>query len=149
MTWLDEIRPDLEQMIRNISQKNLFYGNKIPKSVMDQFEIEQKTGSIGVLVPYWLPVVERGRGKRKSNRDHGLAFKIFEWMRRRSMFKSTTAEGQMREARFITWYINKYGNKQFRNKVFIDVYTTERAKTIEAIDKKFSLLVSKITTEVI
>jgi len=70
-------------------------------------------------------------------------------MAKRNMFRSTTEEGRKREARSVTWYINKYGNKQFRNKTYVDVYTTERAKTIEAINQRFVLEISKITTEII
>jgi len=149
MSFIESIRPELEELIRNISQKNMFYGNKIPDSIMRQFEIEAKETSIGILVPYWLSVLEHGRGKRKSSKESGLANKIYEWMRSRNMFRSTTEKGKRNEARFITWYINKYGNKQFRTKVYVDVYTTERKKAIEKIDKKFALEISKITTEVI
>jgi hypothetical protein len=46
-------------------------------------------------------------------------------------------------------YINKYGNQQFRNKVFVDVYQTVRKETIEKINKKFSDKISKITMEVL
>jgi hypothetical protein len=46
-------------------------------------------------------------------------------------------------------YINKYGNKQFRNKTFIDVYTTVRKETIKKIDKKFSQAISKITMDIL
>jgi hypothetical protein len=49
----------------------------------------------------------------------------------------------------LTWYINKYGNQQFRNKIFVDIYETERKKTIEQINNKFSVSISKITMEVI
>ena len=146
---MSEIRPDLEEMIANISQRNTFYGNKIPESIMRQFEIEEKETSIGVLVPYWLPVVEHGRGPRRSTKDHGLIKIIYEWMRRRNMFQSMTDKGRMNEARFMTWYINKYGNKQFRSKVFKDVYTTERKKTIEKINKKFSFFIDRITTQIL
>jgi len=149
MSLMSEIRPDLEEMIANISQRNTFYGNKIPESIMRQFEIEEKETSIGVLVPYWLPVLEHGRGPRRSTKDHGLIKIIYEWMRRRNMFQSATDKGRINEARFMTWYINKYGNKQFRSKVFKDVYTTERKKTIEKINKKFSFFIDRITTQIL
>lgn len=65
------------------------------------------------------------------------------------MFKSGTAKGKVNEAKSVTWYLNKYGNKQFRNKVFIDIYESERKKTIEKINQKFSLEIDKITMDVI
>jgi len=144
-----ELKPELEELIRNISQKNMYSGNKIPESIMRQFEIETTDTSAGILVPYWLSVLEHGRGKRRSNKDSGLMNKIYAWMQKRNMFRSVTAKGKMNEARFLTWYINKYGNKQFRSKVFVDIYTAERKKTIEKIDKKFSLAIGKITMQVI
>ena len=144
-----ELKPELEELIRNISQKNMYSGNKIPESIMRQFEIETTDTSAGILVPYWLSVLEHGRGKRRSNKDSGLVNKIYAWMQKRNMFRSVTDKGKINEAKFLTWYINKYGNKQFRSKVFVDIYTAERKKTIEKIDKKFSLAIGKITMEVI
>jgi len=143
------IRPELEELIRNISQRNAYGGNRISQSIMDKFEIEETDHSAGILVPFWLPVTERGRGPRKNSKDHGLVYKIYDWMRRRNMFRAVTEEGKMREAKFITWYINKYGNKQFRNKVFVDIYTTERRKTIEKINAKYGIFISKITAEIL
>jgi hypothetical protein len=144
-----DLNPELEELIKNISQKNLYYGNRIPDSIIKQFEIVESERSAGILVPFWLPVVERGRGPRRKSKDHGLVYKIYDWMRRRNMFRSATDEGRMREARFVTWYINKYGNKQFRSKVFVDVYTTERQKTMEKIYKKYGIFISEITKQVI
>ena len=144
-----ELKPELEELIRNISQKNMYSGNKIPESIMRQFEIETTDTSAGILVPYWLSVLEHGRGKRRSNKDSGLVNKIYAWMQKRNMFRSVTDKGKMNEAKFLTWYINKYGNKQFRSKVFVDIYTAERKKTIEKINQKFSLAIGKITMEII
>jgi hypothetical protein len=146
---MPDLKPELEALIQNISQRNMYSGNKIPDSVMRMFEIEETSESIGILVPFWLPVLERGRGPRKSTKNYGLVNIIYRWMDRRGMFRSTTPAGKFNEARFMTWYINKYGNQQFRNKIFVDIYQTERAKTIEEINRKFSFLIGKITMEVI
>jgi hypothetical protein len=70
-------------------------------------------------------------------------------MEKRNMFKSGTSKGKVKEAKFVTWYINKHGNQQFRNKTYIDVYTEVRKQTIEKIDKKFGDKISKITMEVL
>lgn len=146
---IPDLKPELNNLITEISKKNMYSGNKIPDSIMKLFEVEEKDGSIGILVPYWLGVLQRGRGARKSNKSSGLVDIIYSWMRKRNMFKSKTPEGRRNEARGLTWYINKYGNKQFRNKVFVDIYESERKKAIEQINNKFSLEISKITMEVI
>jgi hypothetical protein len=144
-----DLRPELEEMIRLIGERNSYSGNKISDSIMKMFSIEIAELHDGILVPYWLGVLERGRGPRKSNVDSGLWKKIYAWMEKHNKFKSGTAEGKIREAKSVTWYINKYGNKQFRNKTFIDVYTTVRKETIEKINKKFSDKIDKITMEIL
>lgn len=143
------IRPDLEELIKNIAQKNTFYGNRISPSIMDKFIIEERQDGAGILVPYWISVLQKGRGPRRSSKSSGLIKKIYKWMQNKGMFKSATAKGKLAEARFMTMYINKYGNKQFRNKVFLDIYETERKKTIAKIDKKINDAITKITMDVI
>ena len=146
-----DLKPELEEMIKQISQRNMYSGNKIPDSIMKMFEIEITDLHDGILVPYWLGVLERGRGPRKSNVDAGLQKKIKRWMAKRNMFKSKTAIGRENEAKRLTWYINHWGNKQFNkgNPIFMDVYTTVRKQTIEKIDKKFGEVIGKITYAVI
>ena len=146
---IPDLKPELNNLIEEISKKNMYSGNKIPDSIMKLFEIEETGGTIGILVPYWLGVLQRGRGARSSTKSSGLVNKIYKWMQKRNMFKSKTSQGRLNEARGLTWYINKYGNKQFRNKVFVDIYEQERKKTIEQINNKFSASISKITMEVI
>ena len=146
---IPDLKPELNNLITEISKKNMYSGNKMPDSIMKLFEVEETDSSIGILVPFWLPVLQKGRGPRKNNKSSGLVNRIFAWMQKRNMFKSKTPEGKMSEAKGLTWYINKYGNKQFRNKVFVDIYETERKKTIEEINSKFALSISKITMEVI
>jgi len=143
------LKPELEEMIKLISQRNMYSGNKIPDSIMKMFEIEITELHDGILVPYWLGVLERGRGPRKSNVDTGLYKKIYRWMEKHNLFKSSDAAARLREAKFMTLYINKYGNRQFRNKAFVDIYTTVRKQTIEKIDKKFGEVIGKITMDVI
>jgi hypothetical protein len=144
-----DLKPEMQELINNISTKNTYSGNKISESIMRQFEIEETDRNCGILVPFWLSVTQKGRGPRKSNTNHNLWKIIYRWMEKRNMFKSGTAKGKVNEAKSVTWYINKYGNQQFRNKVFIDIYETERKRTIEKIDAKFSQAISKITMEVI
>jgi hypothetical protein len=146
---IPNLKPEMAELIQNISQKNMYSGNKIPKSIMDMFTIVEDDFHCGILVPYWLSVLQEGRGPRKSTKDYGLAKIIYRWMEKHNMFKSQTPKGKINEAKSLTWYIDKYGNKHFRSKTFIDIYKTERQKTIEKIDKKFSETISKITMEVI
>ena len=144
-----DLKPELEELVRNISQRNTYYGNKIPDSIMKMFEIEIREDGGGILVPYWMGVLERGRGPRKGTRDHGLWKILYDWMQKKNMFRSITVKGKINEAKSLTWYINKYGNKHFRSKTFVDVYATERKKIIEKINKKYSLFIGKITMDVI
>ena len=149
MSFGEKIAPDLQQMIDNISTKNMYSGNKIPDSIMNQFFLEVRDSGAGVLVPFWLSVLQDGRGPRRATKSSGLVKKIFNWMNKRGMFKSSTRRGKLAEAKAMTWYINKYGNQQFRNKVFVDIYKTERAKTIAIIDNKVGFAINEITMEVI
>lgn len=142
-------------MIDNIAKKNMFYGNKIPDYIMGQFEIVEGRFHCGVLVPFWLSVLQYGRGVRKGRKSSGLWMKIYAWMEKRGMFKRAAGgrfpskKSKINQAKSVTWYINKYGNKQFRDKKFIDIYESERKIFIAEVDKKFSSEISKITMAVI
>ena len=144
-----DLKPELEEMVRLIGQRNTYYGNKISDSIMRMFKVEITDFHDGVLVPYWLSITERGRGPRKSNKSFDLWKRIYKWMEKHNKFKSSDPKQRMREAKSVTWYINKYGNQQFRNKVYVDVYNTVRKETIAKIDKKFGFAINKITMEVI
>ena len=148
---LVDLKPELEKLIKNIAARNGYYGNKIPDSIMKMFEVEETEMNTGVLVPYWLGVLEHGRGPRKTTTDHKLYLKIKKWMAKRGMLKGKTDEARTNEAKRMTWYINHYGNKQFNkgNPIFVDVFTTERKRTIEEINKKFEFQIGKITMEVL
>lgn len=146
---IPDIEPILKEFIANIANRTMYGGAKIPDSIMRMIVIETTEISQGVLAPYWLGVLQRGRGPRKSNKDSGLVKIIYKWMEKRNLFKSATAEGKFNEAKSMTWYINKYGNVHFRSKVFVDVYTTERQKTIAKIDAKYGEAITKITMDII
>jgi hypothetical protein len=144
-----DLKPELKEMVKLIGQRNSYHGNKISPTIMAMFTIEITDFHDGILVPYWLSVLEHGKGPRKSNKDSGLFKKIYAWMSKKNMFKTKTAKGKINEAKSLTWYINKYGNQQFRNKTYVDVYNTVRKETIEKINKKYSFAINKITMEVI
>ena len=144
-----DLNTELHQFIENIGKRNMYSGNKIPESIMKQFTIAEDDYHIGIEVPYWLSVLERGRGPRRSTKDHGLWKKIYNWMERKNMFRSGTEKGKINEAKGLTWYINKHGNEQFRKKVYIDIYNSERRILIEKIDQRFSFFISNITMDIL
>lgn len=144
-----DLKPILQQMIDGIARRSTFYGSTMPPAVMSLFEIEEDDSHVGVLAPFWIGVFQRGRGPRKNNVSHGLENKIYAWMEKRNLFKSTTQAGKQNEARYLTWYINKYGNKHFRSGRFIDIYETERQVAIDKITARFSIEIGEITRQVI
>jgi len=143
------LRPIFTRMINRISQRNTFYGNKVSPTIMRMFEIEMRENGGGVIVPPWISVLQVGRGPRKSQTSSGLRHTIYKWMEKKHMFRSSTPEGKLNEARFMTMYINKYGNAHFRSKRYVDIYETEVKKTIEDIDREYSLAIDKITSDII
>ena len=120
----------------------------MPQSVAKLIEVEIRNNGAGVLAPFWLPVLERGRAPRKNSADHKLYTKIYDWMAKRNMFKSSTEKGRINEAKSLTWFINKYGTKMYRDGVFKDIYSRETEKAIEKIDKAIQLEAYKITREI-
>lgn len=146
---IPDIEPILKEFINNIANRTMYSGARIPESIMRQIVIEITETSQGVIAPYWLGVLQKGRGPRKSTKDHGLVKIIYKWMEKRNLFRSVTNEGKFSEAKSMTWYLNKYGNKHFRSKVFIDVYTTERQRTIERINQKYGEAITKITVDIL
>jgi len=148
---IPDIKPELNKMIQGISIKPMYYGNQIPSSIMSMFVIEETANNAGVLVPSWISVLQVGRGPwRGSNIGKPLLrVKIYNWMKKHNLFKSETEAGRRGEAFVIARYINKYGNAHFRSGRFVDIYKTEREKAIIEIERKFSLRIGKITTDVI
>ena len=140
-------RPDLKKILED-------YSNDIkaamPKSVRDLIEVEIRSPSSGgVLAPFWLPVLEKGRAPRKNNTDTKLYKKIYAWMEKRGMFKSVTAKGKINEAKALTWYINKYGTKMYRDKTIKDVYTKKTKSLVERLDKEYSSYIGKVTSDLL
>lgn len=144
-----DLKPILERFVSTLATRTMYGGKPMSKSIMKLIQVEIRDNGAGVIAPFWLGVVERGRGVRKSNTDHGLWKIIYKWMAKRGMFKSRTPEGKINEAKGLTWYINKYGNQQFRNKAFVDIYTTERARTVEEIKQQYGLAIGKITQDIL
>jgi len=139
----------LQRMVDDIGNSAVYGGNRISASIMEKIKIEERDNGAGVLAPYWLSVTEKGRGPRKSNVDSGLVRRIYAWMEKNNMFDSTSPKGKMNEAKSMTWYINKYGNKQFRDGVFVDVYNTARESAIKDIMEEYGALTVTITKEIL
>lgn len=143
------LQPILEKFVATIATRTMYSGAAIPQSVLKMIQVEMRQSGGGVTAPYWLGVLEHGRGKRRSTTDSGLVKKIYKWMAKRNMFKSKTAAGKMSEAKSMTWYINKYGNQQFRNKAFVDIYTRAREQAIIEINKEYDIVLHKITMDIL
>lgn len=122
---------------------------KLPNSLAAMIHTNSQPNKATVTVPYWFSITEHGRGVRKSSKNYNLDQKIYKWMQERNMFKSQTAKGRINEARGLTWYINKYGTKQFRNKEFRDVYTSETQKLVMEVNRMALTQVKKITSDLV
>jgi hypothetical protein len=144
-----DLKPALDRMVQTIATRMMYSGNRIPVSVMNLIRVEiHATGGGGVSAPFWLGVLQRGRGARKSTTDSGLWKRIYGWMEKRSMFKARTAEGKIAEAKGMTWYINKYGNKQFREKAFVDIYEQARQQCEREVMTEYGLAINNITKDI-
>ena len=143
------LKPALYKLIEEISRARTYSGRPVSPSIIHMLVIEERNDGSGVLAPYWLGVLEHGRGVRKSTVDSGLAKKIYNWMQRHDLFRSRTAEGRIAEARSMTWYINKYGNKQFREKAFIDIYSQARQRCVDEVMKEYELSIATITKDIL
>lgn len=143
------LKPIFQRMINRIGQRNTFYGNKVSPTIMRMFEIEVRQNGGGVLVPPWISVLQDGRGPRRGTQKTAFLIHIYKWMEKRGMFRTNTPQGKLGEARFMAMYINKYGNAHFRSKRYIDIYDSEVKKTIEEIDREYSLAIDKITSDII
>ena len=138
----------LKQVEQILNEYTDIIRKAMPQSVAKLIDVEIRDNGAGVLAPFWLPVLERGRAPRKNSADHKLYTKIYDWMAKRNMFKSKTEKGRINEAKSLTWFINKYGTKMYRDGVFKDVYSRETEKAIEKIDKAIQLEAYKITREI-
>jgi hypothetical protein len=144
-----DLKPALDRMVQTIATRMMYSGKRIPVSVMNLIRVEiHATGGGGVSAPFWLGVLQRGRGARKSTTDSGLWKRIYGWMEKRSMFKARTAEGKIAEAKGMTWYINKYGNKQFREKAFVDIYEQARQQCEREVMTEYGLAINNITKDI-
>jgi hypothetical protein len=144
-----DLRPELQKLIDAIGSKNTYGGRPVSPSIMRQIAIELRPDGAGILAPYWLSVLQHGRGPRKSNKQGDFWKALYRYMEKHSMFRSSTARGKVNEAKGLAWYINKYGNQQFRNKAYIDIYEKARQQCIADVNKKYGELSITITKQIL
>ena len=144
-----DISKELQDVINVIAATPGYHGRPTSPSIMKLIQIEKRVHGSGIVAPPWLGVLERGRGKRTSTTNSDLWRKMYAWMQKNNLFKSRTERGMINEAKSMTWWINKYGNKQFRSKVFIDVYSSAVDRCVVAVEKKYGDMVAKITSDIL
>ena len=144
-----DIDSELKTLIAAIASARTYSGRPVSSSIMAQIEIETRLNGAGILAPFWLSVLERGRGPRKSTKSSDLWRRIYAWMDKNNLFTAKTERGRENEAKRVTWYMNKHGNQHFRDKQFIDVYTAARKKCIADVEKKYTEFAFKITSDIL
>lgn len=105
-----------------------------------------------ILVPYWFPVFEYGRGKRKSTKTSepsatvggeelsAFEYNLYQWMKKKGKLTGTIKH-QINQVRSLRWYMNKHGNEQYRKGIYKDVY--DSILSDDEIDK----VVSKVANQ--
>ena len=87
--------------------------------------------------PSYIFAVETGRGPRKSSQNANLKSKLLQWVQARSITWAGKTSEQI--ASFLTWYINKYGTKLYREGGVKDIITPALAETrIDELSMKIS-----------
>lgn len=150
MLTTDELVMICNDMVDEIFTKGrTFYNKPLSSTLRPLVEVVVTERGAKVEVPFWFPVQQYGRGIRKSNVYQGFDIAIYNWMKKRNMFKSKTTEGQIREAKSVAWYINKYGNKHYRSGRYIDIYDTIVKETTEKVVEMYGNYALKISSEMV
>jgi hypothetical protein len=136
-------------LINVIASKPTYYGKPVSPAIIKQMQIEIRPNGAGIIAPFWISVLQYGRPPRQSSTDSQLWKRMFAWMDKNNLFKSATERGRINEAKRMTWYLNKYGNKHFRSKQFIDVYESARKQTIANVEKAYTEFAFKITSDIL
>jgi len=144
-----DLTPELERFRNAVANASTYHGGRVSPSIMKNVTVEIRKDGGGILAPYWFAVLQQGRGPRRNPTDYGLWKKIYRWMEKRSMFRARTPQGKISEAKGLTWYINKYGNEQFRSKAYVDVYESSRNRCIEEVRLKYGALEHVITNQIL
>lgn len=148
----------LKKLVEDIfAQGKTIHGRNIAGKELTVVEGDKISGR--VLVPFWLPVFQYGRGPMKDTTTKWETFNgyslssfqraIYTWMEKYNLFESRTDKGKINEAKGLAWYINKYGNKQYRDGRYIDIYDTLTNKAIDDITNDYGNEMLTITSELI
>jgi hypothetical protein len=151
------VEESLNRLVDSIFSKGKsFYGSPLSPSLKKLVRVEASLWSGKVIVPRWFPVTQFGRGPRKTTKTtfdaRGLSLfgqAIYAWMQKRNMFRSQTEQGKINEAKGLAWYINKHGNKHYRNGTYIDIYDTLIKELVVDLRKEFSREAVSITSDLV
>jgi len=154
------VKADLEKLVNEIFAKGKsFYGSPLSPSLRKLVHIEGTHTSGQVEVPRWFPVLQKGRGPRKTTKTNyfnvngyrlsTFQYAIYNWMDKHNMFESQTQAGKINEAKGMAWYINKYGNKHYRSGQYIDVYDTLVKELKTELRKEFTKEALRITSNLV
>lgn len=144
-----DISNELQSLINVIAARPTYYGRPVSQSIIKQMQIEIRPNGAGIIAPFWISVLQYGRGPRKSTTNSELWKRMYGWMEKHNLFRSATERGKINEAKRMTWYINKYGNEHFRSKQFIDVYESAVKQTIANVERKYTEFAFRIASDIL
>jgi hypothetical protein len=139
------------KVIDNISK----HGTKLSDKTKALIEIQTTVISGAIVVPFWFPIFEHGRGPKKNAvyaagemtvagvKLKGLEVILYKWLQRHNKFKKKTERGRAYEARHMRWYMNKYGNKLYRDLKgsSLDIYSTLIPEAVNMIAEDISSII--------
>jgi len=148
------ITDGVERIAKRIKQKKPATGKYM--------SVEKKSTGASIIVPFWFPVFEHGRGRRKSNEpskpqppkpfDTAFEYNLYRWMRSRGMLTGT-AKQQERKVKGMRYLINKNGTELYRKTNNgtnpIDVYKGIIQEETETIKKSVTNVVVNSYSEII
>ena len=149
----------LNDLVNDMFAKGKSYHGKPLTSLRPLVEVQGNSGSGRVLVPFWWSTLQHGRGKRETTKTEWRNFKgykmstmqraIYRWMQKNGRFTAQSDAGRINEAKSVTWYINKHGNKHFQERRYIDIYDTLVNETVNDMTAKVGQQAVKIASELV
>lgn len=153
------VKQILDDLVSDMfAQGKTFYGRPIT-SLRPLVSVEGDQDRGRVLVPYWWGAMQKGRGARKSTQTEWTNIggvdvstfqrAIYNWMQKHGRFTAKTDKGKINEAKGVAWYINKHGNKHYRDGKYIDIYDTLVTKTVDEAVRQVGNEAYRITSELV
>ena len=153
------VKQILDDLVNDMfAQGKTYYGGPIT-SLRPLVIVEGDKDKGRVLVPFWWSVMQKGRGPRRSNstewtniggRDVSKFQRaIYEWMGKHGRFTAKTDKGKINEAKSVAWYINKHGNRHYRDGKYIDIYDTLVTKTVDEAVRQVGNEAYRITSQLV